>query len=111
MSTPNRRQQPEPTIFELSSPGREGFSLPEPEPEAHGIPKELLRDEVEGFPGASEVDVTRHFTRLSQKNYAIDVGMYPLGSCTMKYNPRVNEWAARLAGFAGLHPQLPEASC
>jgi glycine dehydrogenase subunit 2 len=106
MATTNRRQQSEPTIFELSSPGREGFSLP-PEEGAHDLPAELLRDELDGFPEASEVDVTRHFTRLSQKNYAIDIGMYPLGSCTMKYNPRVNEWAARLKGFAGLHPHTP----
>lgn len=110
MANQNRRLQPEPTIFDLSSPGRVGYSLPAPQEgeTAHGLPAELLRDEVEGFPEVSEVDVTRHFTRLSQKNYAIDLGMYPLGSCTMKYNPRVNEWAARLKGFAGLHPHTPE---
>ena len=113
MANTNRRQQPEPTIFELSSPGREGFSLPtrDASEEAHGLPEELLRSELEGFPEASEVDVVRHFTRLSQKNYAIDIGMYPLGSCTMKYNPRINEWAARLPGFANLHPHMPEEAC
>ncbi|HWP34087.1 MAG TPA: aminomethyl-transferring glycine dehydrogenase subunit GcvPB [Thermodesulfobacteriota bacterium] len=103
------------TIFERSAPGREGASLPaldvpEADPAAR-IPAALLREPaagVEGLPEVSEVDVVRHFTRLSQWNFAIDLGLYPLGSCTMKYNPKLNEEAARLPGFATLHPYLPE---
>ena len=69
---------------------------------------ENTRDGVEGFPEVSEIEVIRHFTRLSTWNYAIDLGMYPLGSCTMKYNPRVNEFVARLDGLATEHPYQPE---
>jgi glycine dehydrogenase subunit 2 len=72
------------------------------------IPPHLLRKELEGFPQLSEIDVVRHFTRLSQWNYGIDSGFYPLGSCTMKYNPKVNEEIARMGGFAQLHPHTPE---
>jgi glycine dehydrogenase subunit 2 len=103
----------EPLIFEQGSPGREGYSLPAsdvPEKKAERlIPKKLLRDEIPGFPEVSEVDVVRHFTRMSQWNYGIDLGFYPLGSCTMKYNPRMNEDMARLPGFARAHPYQPEA--
>ena len=67
-----------------------------------------MREEVNGFPELSEVDVVRHFTRLSTWNYGVDSGFYPLGSCTMKYNPKVNEAAARLPGLAGVHPCTPE---
>ena len=67
-----------------------------------------MRTEIAGFPEVSEVEVIRHFTRLSTWNYAIDLGMYPLGSCTMKYNPRVNELVARLEGLAWAHPYQPE---
>ena len=103
------------TIFERSVEGREGASLPaldvpDADP-ARTIPAALLREPsagVEGLPEVSEVDVVRHFTRLSTWNYAIDLGFYPLGSCTMKYNPKVNEEAARLPGFAQIHPYLPE---
>ncbi|MBI4840731.1 MAG: aminomethyl-transferring glycine dehydrogenase subunit GcvPB, partial [candidate division NC10 bacterium] len=82
----------EPLIFEQGSPGRVGYSLPtsdvrEVKPDRL-IPKKLLRDDIPGFPEVSEVDVVRHFTRMSQWNYGIDLGFYPLGSCTMKYNPR-----------------------
>jgi glycine dehydrogenase subunit 2 len=80
--------------------------VPEQRPE---IEEDMLRDRVEGMPELSEVEVIRHFTRLSQKNYSIDRGLYPLGSCTMKYNPKLNEWAARLPGFAQVHPLAPEA--
>ena len=66
------------------------------------------KDGVEGFPEVSEIEVIRHFTRLSTWNFAIDLGMYPLGSCTMKYNPRVNEHVARLAGIATEHPYQPQ---
>src|SRR5207249_6577871 len=70
---------------------------------------ENVRAEIEGFPEVSEVETIRHFTRLSTWNYAIDHGMYPLGSCTMKYNPRVNEVAARIEGLAWAHPYQPES--
>jgi glycine dehydrogenase subunit 2 len=69
--------------------------------------RRFVRGSVEGFPEVSEIEVIRHFTRLSTWNYAIDLGMYPLGSCTMKYNPRVNEFVARLEGLATEHPSQP----
>ncbi len=97
----------EPTLFERSTPGRVGYSLPrvdvnEPPP----LPAELLRDEPAAWPELSEVEVVRHFTRLSQYNYGVDSGLYPLGSCTMKYNPKINEDVCRLAGFADVHPAV-----
>lgn len=103
----------EPLIFERSRRGRRAVSLPsrdvpEVSPERL-IPPRLLRGEITGFPEVSEPEVVRHFTRLSQWNFGIDVGFYPLGSCTMKYNPRVNEEAARTAGLALAHPYLPDA--
>ncbi|MFQ5898076.1 MAG: aminomethyl-transferring glycine dehydrogenase subunit GcvPB [Candidatus Methylomirabilia bacterium] len=100
-------------IFELSSPGRIGYSLPEPDlPQADPqalLPASSLRATPPELPEVSEFDVVRHYSRLSQMNYAVDTHFYPLGSCTMKYNPRVNEDVARLAGFAHLHPLTPEA--
>ena len=103
----------EPLLFEQGAPGRSGASLPpldvpEADPSAQ-LPAAALREAPAGLPEVSEVEVARHFTRLSQWNHAIELGMYPLGSCTMKYNPKVNEAAARLPGFAGLHPYQPEA--
>ncbi len=100
---PSRR---EPLVFELSRPGKAGYSLPTAEiPDVDGeIEDELLRDEMPGLPELSEVEVLRHFTRLSHLNYCIDDGLLPLGSCTMKHNPRVNELVARLPGFAAVHP-------
>ncbi len=99
-------------IFELSSPGREGFSLPSvdvPEKESEElIPKYLLRKNPPALPEVSEVDVARHFIRLSILNHHIDKGFYPLGSCTMKYNPKINETLSRLPGFLNLHPHQPE---
>ncbi|MFQ5883117.1 MAG: aminomethyl-transferring glycine dehydrogenase subunit GcvPB [Candidatus Methylomirabilales bacterium] len=102
----------EPLIFERSESGRVAYSLPacdvpEEKPERL-LPQRLLRKEIEGFPEVSEVDVIRHYTRMSQWNYGVDIGFYPLGSCTMKYNPRVNEDVARLPGFARAHPYQPE---
>lgn len=96
-------------IFERSQPGRAGFSLPAldvPETSIDEIvPREFQRDDdLAGMPEVTEVDVVRHFTRISTWNYSIDQGMYPLGSCTMKYNSRLNEKVARIAGFANLHP-------
>ncbi|HUX07807.1 MAG TPA: aminomethyl-transferring glycine dehydrogenase subunit GcvPB [Acidobacteriota bacterium] len=102
----------EPLIFERSKPGREAFSLPEPDVPVVD-PAELLGDrvrgEIDGFPEVSENDVVRHFFRLSTWNYGIDHGMYPLGSCTMKYNPKVNEAVARFPGFTALHPLAPDS--
>lgn len=100
----------EPLIFEISAPGKKATLLP-----ALDVPqkKDLLRNvplraEIEGFPEVSEPEVTRHFTRLSQKNYCVDLGLYPLGSCTMKYNPKVNEKLSGLPHFSGSHPNAPE---
>jgi glycine dehydrogenase subunit 2 len=100
-------------IFERSRPGRVGYRLPPLDvdelPLSEIIPKEFQRDDdLEGVPEVSEVDVIRHFIRMSQWNYSIDLGMYPLGSCTMKYNSRLNERVARIAGFANLHPLANE---
>jgi glycine dehydrogenase subunit 2 len=104
--------QNEGLIFEKSSPGKRAFDLPPLDVPA-ADPAEALganhRSEgVAGFPEVSEIEALRHFTRLSTWNYAIDLGMYPLGSCTMKYNPRVNEFVARLDGIATEHPLQPE---
>ena len=96
-------------IFERSQPGRIGYRLPPLDvdelPIDEIIPKSFQRDDdLEGLPEVSEVDVIRHFTRMSTWNYSIDLGMYPLGSCTMKYNSRLNEKVARIPAFANLHP-------
>ena len=100
----------EPLIYEISSAGRIGVTLPEPDVPEASLPKDLVREELP-LPELAEMDVVRHFVRLSQLNYGIDTGFYPLGSCTMKYNPKVNEDAARLSGFAFSHPlQDQEAS-
>ncbi len=101
-------------IFERSQPGRAGYSLPPLDVEEAAleeiIPPNFQRDDrLAGMPEVSEVDVIRHFTRISTWNYSIDQGMYPLGSCTMKYNSRLNEKVARIAGFANLHPLAPQA--
>lgn len=99
-------------IFERSRPGRRGYLLPELDVPETGVeslvPSELLRDDIEGLPEVSEFEVVRHFTRLSTWNYGVDTGLYPLGSCTMKYNPKVNESIARLEGFSRSHPLLPD---
>ncbi len=102
-------------LFERGTAGRRGASLPaagvpEADP-ATEISKELLRGEIDGMPELSEPEVVRHFVRLSQWNYGIDSGPYPLGSCTMKYNPKSSEAFARLPGFAQLHPMLPDEDC
>ncbi|MEK7404219.1 MAG: aminomethyl-transferring glycine dehydrogenase subunit GcvPB [Acidobacteriota bacterium] len=104
--------QDEPLLFELSSPGKKGYQLPAldvpPVDPASALGVENVRREIEDFPEVSEVEAIRHFTRLSTWNYAIDLGMYPLGSCTMKYNPRLNELVARTEGLAWAHPYQPE---
>jgi glycine dehydrogenase subunit 2 len=104
--------QNESLIFERSQTGRVGYRLPKLDVDETNIndllPADLRRDDdLDGVPEVSEVDVIRHFTRISTWNYSIDLGMYPLGSCTMKYNSRLNEKVARLDGFAGLHPLAP----
>ncbi len=102
---------PQPTIFELSHPGRGGGKVPTPpEGALAGVPAEHLRRTGPALPQLSEQQVVRHFVKLSQLNYAIDTGFYPLGSCTMKFNPKLNEWAARLPGLARLHPLAPDAA-
>ncbi len=102
----------EPTIFEKSRPGRRGYSLsPCPVPlidPKSVLPKDQYREDIHDFPEISENEVVRHFVRLSQKNYSIDTGFYPLGSCTMKYNPKINEEIARIPALGNLHPLWPE---
>lgn len=98
-------------IFELSHPGRTAYSLPEcdvPEIELQElIPASMLRSQEPELPEVYEVDVIRHYTALSRRNFGVDNGFYPLGSCTMKYNPKINEDAARLTGLAAIHPYQP----
>jgi len=105
--------QSEGLIFEKSSPGKRAFELPPldvpPADAARALGAQHRSGGVENFPEVSEIEVLRHFTRLSTWNYAIDLGMYPLGSCTMKYNPRVNEFVARLDGIATEHPYQPQS--
>src|SRR6185295_9472127 len=100
-------------IFERSQTGRVGYRLPpldvDEQPLDDIVPRAFRRDDdLAGVPEVSEVDVIRHFVRMSTWNYSIDLGMYPLGSCTMKYNSRLNERVARIAGFANLHPLTDE---
>jgi glycine dehydrogenase subunit 2 len=105
----------EPLVFERSRPGRLGVALPALDvpvvDPAAAIPPALLREDCAALPEVSEVDVVRHFTRMSTWNAAVDIGLYPLGSCTMKYNPKLNERGARLPGFAAAHPMQPDATC
>ncbi|MBN2198672.1 MAG: aminomethyl-transferring glycine dehydrogenase subunit GcvPB [Candidatus Aminicenantes bacterium] len=100
----------EPLIFEVSDKGKRAFRLPKLDVPCGQDPWRgySLRESIEGFPQVSEIEVVRHFTRLSQWNHAVDIGFYPLGSCTMKYNPKVNERVAAFPGFAGVHPLAPE---
>ncbi|MBF0560452.1 MAG: aminomethyl-transferring glycine dehydrogenase subunit GcvPB [Alphaproteobacteria bacterium] len=102
--------QDEPLLFEKDRPGLSGVDLPEPSPLLEDRLGGLRRRGPVGLPGLSEPDVIRHYTRLSQKNYGIDTGFYPLGSCTMKHNPRLGEAMARLPGFAEIHPFQPVGS-
>jgi len=96
----------EPLIYERSIPGRCACFLPEAGVPAAGIPEGFVRQDLL-LPEVSEVDVVRHYVRLSRMNYGVDLGFYPLGSCTMKYNPKVNEVAGSLPGFVGTHPYQP----
>ena len=97
----------EPLLWEKGKPGRRGFSLPPRDVEVCLI-EESLASHGPDFPDLSEVDVVRHFTRLSTWNFGVDTGTYPLGSCTMKYNPKINDKCAALPGFAAAHPLLPQ---
>jgi glycine dehydrogenase subunit 2 len=105
--------QNEALLFEHSSPGKRGYQLPPLDvpavDPATALGAKNTRAEIADFPEVSEVEAIRHFTRLSTQNYAIDLGLYPLGSCTMKYNPRVNEHVARVEGLAWAHPYQPES--
>ena len=100
----------QPTLWERSKPGRGSPKVPHPPKDAlDRIPADQRRTTPPGLPELAEPEVVRHYVNLSQLNYAVDTGFYPLGSCTMKYNPKVDEWAARLPGFARLHPMAPDA--
>ena len=103
-----------PLIFELSKEGRTSYSLPDMDvPEVNlneGLEDDYVRKSAPDLPEVSELDIMRHYTRLSQRNYGLDSGFYPLGSCTMKYNPKINEDVARLPGFTHIHPHQPEES-
>jgi glycine dehydrogenase subunit 2 len=105
--------QNEGLIFERSHEGKTGYSLPALDVDAAPLDElidpRLRREDLAGLPEVSEPDVVRHFTRLSTWNYAVDLGMYPLGSCTMKYNPKLNERVSRFDGFASAHPYLPDS--
>ncbi|PHR61708.1 MAG: glycine dehydrogenase (aminomethyl-transferring) [Robiginitomaculum sp.] len=96
-------------IFEVGTPRRTGVDFPERIGTKNRLGGQERTSEI-GLPGLSEPEIMRHYVRLSQKNYAIDLGVYPLGSCTMKHNPRLNEKVARLAGFADLHPLQPQST-
>ena len=107
MSVTGPRLQP--TVFERSRPGRGGGKIPHPPAGAlDRLPAEARRTIPPAIPEMNEGDVVRHYVNLSQLNFAVDTGFYPLGSCTMKFNPKLNEWAARLRGFAELHPMAPD---
>ncbi|MEW5910132.1 MAG: aminomethyl-transferring glycine dehydrogenase subunit GcvPB, partial [Thermodesulfobacteriota bacterium] len=100
----------EPLLWEKGKEGRCGFSMPARDVPSVNLDDRPLSDGFD-FPQLSEVDVVRHYTRLSQWNFGVDTGMYPLGSCTMKYNPKTNETQASLPGFTSAHPLIPELFC
>ncbi|HMD76510.1 MAG TPA: hypothetical protein VKG86_03955, partial [Terracidiphilus sp.] len=104
--------QNEALLFEKSSPGKRAYKLPPldvPAVDPAALLGAARREKAAELPELSEIEIVRHFTRLSTWNYAIDLGMYPLGSCTMKYNPRVNECVARIEGLAEAHPYRPDS--
>ena len=117
VSAASKRVRPHPSqnealLFEISSPGKHAYKLPPldvPAVDATALLGAAHREKSAELPELSEIEIIRHFTRLSTWNYAIDLGMYPLGSCTMKYNPRVNEYVARIEGLAEAHPYRPES--
>ena len=98
-------------IFELSNPGRQGYSLPKNNIQGYSLdqlPQQLLRGSQPALPEVDELTVTRHYTNASNNNFGVDTGFYPLGSCTMKYNPKINDEVAALPGFTNLHPLQPD---
>ena len=99
---------PEPTIKDLSKPGRKAFNYPKLDVSEEKIEHECLKIEKAPLPEVSEHDLVMHFSRLAHRNFAVDLGFYPLGSCTMKYNPRFADWVASLDGFSNLHPATPQ---
>ncbi len=116
MSEPSLTDPPQPNdqsprlLFESGSRGRTAFSWPDKIPAvSDNIPESYLRQDIPDFPELGELELLRHFTRLSQRNYAIESQFYPLGSCTMKYNPKINEVVARYPGFSLVHPLAPQA--
>ncbi|RKJ31297.1 aminomethyl-transferring glycine dehydrogenase subunit GcvPB, partial [Butyricicoccus sp. 1XD8-22] len=106
------RNENQPLIFELTHEDRIGYSLPEldvPDVELEDLlPEGYVREEAAELPEVSELDIMRHYTALSRRNHGVDSGFYPLGSCTMKYNPKLNENVARISGFANIHPLQAE---
>lgn len=112
IGAPVRRQGPagEGTVMDLSRPGRRAWSLPDLDVEPVELPERFRRASAPRLPEVAERDLVRHYTRLSQLNYGVDTGIYPLGSCSMKYNPKVAETAAALPGFQRLHPLQPDAT-
>ncbi|PLS15275.1 glycine dehydrogenase (aminomethyl-transferring) [Bacillus sp. M6-12] len=107
-------KQDQPLIFEQTTPGRIGFSLPEMDVDTPALeeilPSDYIRSEEAELPEVSELDIMRHYTALSNRNHGVDSGFYPLGSCTMKYNPKINENVARFNGFAHIHPLQDEST-
>jgi len=101
--------QDEALIFEGDGWGKTGVDLPAPTTDAADLGDLVRRDPI-GLPGLSEPEAMRHYVRLSQKNHAIDLAIYPLGSCTMKHNPRLNEKMARIPGFSDIHPLQPQST-
>ena len=97
----------EPTIKDLSKPGRRAFNYPKLDVPEEKIEHDCIKVEKAPLPEVSEHDLVMHFSRLAHRNFAVDLGFYPLGSCTMKYNPRFADWVASLPGFSNLHPATP----
>jgi glycine dehydrogenase subunit 2 len=106
MSNDTQKKVVNPTIFERSVPNRKGVRFPDPDVPTAELPEAFLRKELP-LPELAEHEVVRHFTNISQHNHAVDIGFYPLGSCTMKYNPKINEETSRLPGFSMIHPLQP----
>ena len=98
-------------IYEKSRPGRRAGTVPRPDVARPEVPSQLRRESPPRLPEIAEPDLVRHFTELSTRTFGIDTGFYPLGSCTMKYNPRVNERLVNLPGFRDLHPHQEEDDC
>lgn len=111
MSDPRRDLGPRPTLYESSRPGARCIRMPIDESsnlDPDALFGDFARETAPALPQVAEIDIMRHYDHLAKMNFGVDTGSYPLGSCTMKYNPRINEWAARLPGFANLHPAQPD---